>query len=93
MGIAMREAALEAKLATLVKAKGGVAYKLDTRAKKGAPDRVVVLPGREATFVELKTDRGRLSPMQEVELDRIRAAGGHGVVLYGLAQVQRFVDA
>lgn len=89
----MLENAIEAQLATLVKAKGGVAYKLDARAKKGAPDRVVVLPGREVTFVELKTDTGRLSPMQVVELDRIRAAGGHAVVLYGLSQVQAFVDA
>ncbi len=89
----MLEAALEAKLVQMVKAKGGVAYKLDARFKKGAPDRVVVLPERPATFVELKTDTGRLSPMQRVELDRIRAAGGNAVVLYGLTQVQAFVDA
>ncbi len=73
----MLEATLEAKLVQLVKAKGGVAYKLDTRTKKGAPNRVVVLPGREATFVELKTDIGHLSPMQAVEIDRIRAAGAN----------------
>jgi hypothetical protein len=89
----MLEAAIEAKLVRLVKAKGGVLYRLDPRSKKGAPDRVVVLPGRPTTFVELKTDRGRLSPLQVVELDRIRAAGGRAVVLYGATQVQAFVDA
>lgn len=89
----MLENAIEAKLVTLVKAKGGVLYKLDPQAKKGAPDRVVVLPGRETTFVELKTDTGHLSPLQAIELDRIRAAGGNAVVLYGLVQVKAFVDA
>lgn len=90
---AMLEFELEAKLARLVRAKGGVLYRLDPRSKKGAPDRVVVLPGRLTTFVELKTDRGRLSPIQAVELDRIRAAGGRAVVLYGPVQVLDFVNA
>jgi hypothetical protein len=89
----MLESTIEAKLVALVRAKGGVAYKLDARARKGAPDSVVVLPGRMATFVELKTDSGRLSPMQTVELARIRAAGGHAVVLYGMDQVKTFLDA
>ena len=90
---AMLESTIEAKLVRLVKARGGVLYRLDPRSKKGAPDRVVVLPGRPTTFVELKTDRGRLSPIQAVELDRIRAAGGRAVVLYGPKQMQEFVDA
>lgn len=89
----MRERAIEARLKLLAKLAGGVAYKLDARASKGAPDRVVVLPGRPPVFVELKSETGRLSPMQRIEHARIRAAGGEVRVLRGMREVEAFFDA
>lgn len=89
----MLEKYIEGRLRELVKGAGGVTYKLDSRAKKGAPDRVVVLPGRGAFFVELKTETGRLSPLQQVELERIIAAGGETRVLYGIKAVEDFINA
>lgn len=88
----MLERNLETRLKLLVKAAGGVAYKLDSRTHKGAPDRVVVLPGRPPIFVELKTLAGHISPLQQVELCRIHAAGGQAVVLRGLAEIEAFVQ-
>lgn len=89
----MLERQLEAALRREVTMLGGVAYKLDARAHKGAPDRVVVLPGRGVTFVELKTETGKLSPLQIVESERIRAAGGRAVVLRGLDELRGWLDA
>ena len=89
----MLERDLERRLKAMVKLAGGCAYKLDARAQKGAPDRVVVLPGRGTFLVELKTDTGRLSPLQQVEIERIRNAGGDVQVIYGMKQLENFVDA
>jgi len=89
----MLERDLETKLRTLVKKAGGVIYKLDARAHKGAPDRVVQLPGKPTVFVELKTETGKLSPLQQIELERIIAAGGNTRVLYGVDAVKEFVGA
>jgi hypothetical protein len=89
----MLERTLESRLKTLVKLAGGVAYKLDARAHKGAPDRIVQIPGRPTVFVELKTDTGRLSPLQQVELSRIQAAGGETRVIYGMKALEDFINA
>ncbi|MCX7825637.1 MAG: VRR-NUC domain-containing protein [Verrucomicrobiae bacterium] len=87
----MLERTLEALLSTLVRQAGGVSYKLDARAAKGAPDRVVVMPGRAPVFVELKAPYGRVSPMQFAALDRLRRAGADVRVLRGKDAVESFI--
>ena len=87
----MLERDLEKRLVRLVRESGGVTYKLDSRSHKGTPDRVVVVPGREAIFVELKTETGKLSALQSHELAKISGAGGVAVVLYGKDQLDRWV--
>jgi hypothetical protein len=89
----MLERDLVTRLRNLVKSKGGVIHKLDPRARKGAPDHVIVLPDRGVFFVELKTDTGKLSPLQQLELDKLQIAGAQTRVLYGLDAVKEFVDA
>jgi hypothetical protein len=87
----MLERDLEAYLRELVKKYGGVLFKLDARSRKGSPDRVVTMPGRPTTYVELKTDTGRVSPLQAHTHDQIRKAGGRVVVLRGLGAIEMFV--
>lgn len=87
----MLESTIEAKLVRGVKAAGGVAYKFVSPGKAGVPDRIVVLPGGRVIFVELKTDTGRLSPGQRVQLDKLRALGAEAVVVRGSAGVQEFL--
>ena len=98
----MLERDLEGLFRQLVKRAGGVIHKLDARARKGSPDRVVTLPGRPTFYVELKTERGRLSPLQQKgrlsplqqkEIDDIISAGGNVRVLYGERAVRGFVSA
>lgn len=55
-------------------ASGALVIKLwPTRA--GLPDRLVLVPGGQAAFVEWKTATGRVSPVQEAVFSRLAALG------------------
>lgn len=70
----MRERDVERALIKRVKQAGGEVRKLAWIGRRGAPDRLVMLPGRYL-FVELKAPGGRVSRLQDLEHRRLRAAG------------------
>jgi hypothetical protein len=84
----MLERDLETKLKTLVKQLGGVAFKLDAKANKGVPDRVIALPGRTPFFLELKTEKGVVSPLQAYQHEQLRKIGQRVVVARGWQEVE-----
>lgn len=59
----------------------------------GIPDRVVLLPGGQARFVELKTNGGRPSARQTVWVDRLGKLGFPAAILTGTAEVDAWVVA
>ena len=59
------EKQIEAYLVKKVKELGGMAYKFTSPAHRGVSDRIVCLPDGQTWFVELKTEGGRLSPLQK----------------------------
>lgn len=63
----MRESKIEKALVRAVRAQGGEIRKVSWTGRRGAPDRLVMLPGRNPVLVELKAPRGRLSKLQERE--------------------------
>ena len=52
----------------------------------GIPDIIACVGGRFVAF-EVKTDKGRVSRLQEITLDRIRDAGGWAYVVRSAAEV------
>ena len=88
----MTEAAIERKLVQGVKALGGRAYKFVSPGNTGVPDRMVILPGGRVVFVELKTERGRLSRVQEFQIGIMERLGCEVKVLYGQEGVTWFLD-
>lgn len=68
----MRESKIEKALVKRVKAEGGQIRKVTWPGRRGAPDRLVMMPGRNPVFVELKAPRGRLSKLQEREHEVLR---------------------
>lgn len=54
----------EKKLRETCKKLGGMAIKLYSLSLTGLPDRMVLMPGGRIWFVELKSERGKLSAMQ-----------------------------
>lgn len=88
----MKESEIEKILVRETKKLGGRAYKWESPGNDGVPDRIVILPGREPMFVELKTEKGRLSKLQKVQLSRLAVLGQTIDVIYGLGQLAEFFE-
>ena len=88
----MLEKDIEKILVNEVKKLGGRAYKWVSPGNDGVPDRIVILPGLRPVFVELKTEKGRLSAIQKVQIKRLEDLGQDVRVLYGLSQVRDFLE-
>lgn len=89
--MAERERDIERKLVQGVKALGGIAYKWVSPGHDGVPDRIVVFPGGRVEFVELKTSIGRISPIQQAQIARLKALEQVVIVLYGLDEVTEYL--
>lgn len=88
----MTEREIEKKLVDGVRKLGGRAYKFVSPGNDGVPDRIVVLPGISPVFVELKTETGRLSSLQNVQIKKLKDLGQDVRILYGLEDVKRFLE-
>ena len=73
-----------------IKKAGGKAYKFTSPGNDGVPDRIVMLPDGRIVFVELKTDTGKLSKLQELQCRQIAELRQTVRVLHGLAEVRDF---
>ncbi|AVE48201.1 PDDEXK family nuclease [Serratia marcescens] len=76
-----RESTIERHLVAQVKAAGGTAYKFTSPGRRSVPDRLVLLPGGRAVFVECKAPGEQPRPDQVREHNRLRALGFDVVVL------------
>ena len=89
----MKESELEKILVAEVKKLGGRAYKWVSPGNDGVPDRIVIFPGWVPIFVELKTDTGKLSALQQVQINKIRDLGQNVCVVHGIKGVSQFFMA
>jgi hypothetical protein len=87
----MLERQVEAYLIKRVKALGGMAYKFTSPAHKGVSDRIVCLPNGQTWFVELKTESGRLSPLQKVFASDMARMNQKYVCLWNKEQIDEFI--
>lgn len=69
------EKVFERTLSKYVNDKGGIAVKLLSQFVNGLPDRLYLIPGRHALFVEFKSTGKRPTKIQEHIIDRIRKVG------------------
>lgn len=86
----MRESELERILVREVKKEGGTAYKWISPGNDGVPDRIVIFPGGEIYFVELKSDGGRVRPLQRKQIGRLQDLGQKALVVQGMGGLIRF---
>ena len=86
----MREKDIEKILVAEVRKLGGRAYKWVSPGNDGVPDRIVVFPNRPPIFVELKSETGRLSALQQVQIKRLRELGQAVFVVKGIDGLSQF---
>jgi hypothetical protein len=88
----IKESVVEKVLVQSVRTLGGLCLKLNFIGTMGAPDRLVLMPGGRFYFVELKQLSGKLEPSQEILFPRIEKRGFKVHILYGVEQVEQFVE-
>ncbi len=86
----MRESEIEKVLVHEVKKLGGIAFKWVSPGNDGVPDRIVIFPGKKPVFVELKTDRGKLTALQRTQIGRLKKQGQEVTVIYGMGGLSQF---
>jgi len=87
-----RESVIEDHLLLRVAALDGLCIKFVDPGQRGAPDRLVVLPGIPTLYVELKRPHlGRLDSWQERYHARLRARGQRVWVLWSKEDVDAFI--
>lgn len=59
-------------------------YKWVSPGARGVPDRIAILPDGRVLFVELKTENGKLSPLQVQQIERLRTWQQHVAVIRGM---------
>ena len=80
----MRESDIEQILMTEIRKAGGRTYKWVSPGNSGVPDRIVFMPGGKVYFVELKTETGKLSAQQKVQVRRMQVLGQDVRVVKGI---------
>nr|DAJ63033.1 MAG TPA: Nuclease [Caudoviricetes sp.]DAL01520.1 MAG TPA: Nuclease [Caudoviricetes sp.] len=88
----MLEREIEKKFKKALEAKGCLVYKFASPNCRGVPDRIVITTTGKILFVELKTEKGVLSKLQKVQIKKLLAYGQKVFVLYGLQEVEEFVN-
>ena len=83
---------IERHLVRRVAERGGVAYKWVSPGHVGVADRIVCLPGGVVWFVELKTVKGRLSPLQKVFAADMARMGMNYLVLKSKGEVDELLQ-
>lgn len=86
----MQESEIEKILVGEVKKLGGRAYKWVSPGNDGVPDRIVIFPGQQPVFVELKSEKGKVRPLQEVQIGRLRELGQQVEVIKGIRGLADF---
>ena len=70
------EASIESSWQRRTKKYGWQTIKLDTgRSSRGWPDRLICLPNGKAIFIEFKTPKGKVTPLQNHMHEKLRKLG------------------
>lgn len=79
----MREQDIQAKRIKQLEAEGYYVIKLITTNKNGIPDLIAIHPELGVLFSEIKTEKGRLSKLQEYRLKELEQYGFRTEVFRG----------
>ena len=84
----MEERRIEQKLVKMTSLSGGMALKFISPGCAGVPDRLVLMPGGKAAFVEVKAPGRKPRPLQIRRISQLRRLGFQVFVLDGTEQIE-----
>lgn len=87
----MEEKRIEQKLVRMTSRSGGVALKFISPGCAGVPDRLVLMPGGKAAFVEVKAPGRKPRPLQIRRINQLRRLGFQVFVLDGTEQIEEML--
>lgn len=87
----MREQEIETRLKEEVERAGGLALKFISPGTAGVPDRIVLLPGKDIYFVELKAPGEQLRPLQLKRKKQLEDLGFKVYVIDSFQAVSAFI--
>lgn len=86
------EGKVQAYLRKRITEAGGHHRKLEWTGRRGAPDLFVWWDGPHVWFVEVKSQKGRLSALQSAEIARLRASGFRVRVVSSVEEADAFIE-
>ena len=89
--IELREKDIERYLVNEVRKIGGTAYKFTSPGRRSVPDRMILLKGQPAIFVECKRPGGKLTQGQKREIEKLREKDFQVYVVDSKQKVNNFV--
>ncbi|WP_278833292.1 VRR-NUC domain-containing protein [Porphyromonas cangingivalis] len=88
----MNEKLLEKKLNLLVEKTGGLSIKFESRLLAGMPDRLVLYPGGQTYWVELKTTGQKPRAIQKYRHEQLRQMGQEVFIIDSIDSLNEFID-
>lgn len=88
----MRESKIENRLRQEAGKRGGIALKFVSPGMAGVPDRLVILPGGKAAFVELKAPGKTLRPLQQKRKQQLESLGFKVYVTDSMEEIGGILD-
>ena len=88
----MEEKRIEQKLVKMTSQSGGVALKFISPGCAGVPDRLVLMPGGKAAFVEVKAPGRKPRPLQIRRISQLQRLGFQVFVLDGTEQIEEVLQ-
>ncbi|MBM7631115.1 VRR-NUC domain-containing protein [Geomicrobium sediminis] len=88
----MRERDIENYLRDRIKKVGGIAYKFESPGNVGVPDRLILLPGGEVHFIELKAPGRKPTKNQTHQHKRFERLGSIVHVIDSKQGVDEWID-
>lgn len=88
----MNEKLLEKKLREEVKKLGGIALKFGTVYHTGMPDRIILMPGGNTSFVELKSPGKKPTLLQTKSIEMLQDLGFKTVVVDSKESLDNFLN-
>lgn len=87
----MPEKQIEKRLRNKINKQGGIAAKFTVPGMTGMPDRLVLLPGGQIVFIELKAPGKKLRPLQQKRFQQLKKLGFRVLKIDSVKDVDDFV--